>query len=124
MNLESIVGLVIAAAGLIGMATTIDTGPLGLAIALLVWGSGLGVLTPAVVTAALRAVPDLPGLAAGASNTSRQAGGALGIALFAALAGASEAPSFLPNTATVFFGAAGGFVVAAGLCLGMARSHS
>jgi len=53
-----------------------------LAGSLVVWGSGLGILTPAIVTAALRAVPGASGTASGASNTARQAGGALGVAMF------------------------------------------
>ncbi|WP_062392175.1 MFS transporter [Gordonia phthalatica] len=121
----SVLGLIVAAVGLVGMAMTIDgAGPFTLAIALVVWGIGLGVLTPAIVAAALRAVPDLPGLAAGASNTSRQTGGALGIALFAALAGPSGAASFPSNAANLFVGSAVAFVVAAVACLTMVRVHS
>lgn len=55
---------------------------------LLLWGIGLGVLTPAVVAAAMRAVPaDRAGLASATNNTARQAGGAIGIAAYGALAG-------------------------------------
>ncbi|MDF1602084.1 MFS transporter [Nocardioides sp. YIM 152315] len=65
--------------------------------ALLLWGIGLGVLTPAIVTAALRAVPpERSGLASGANNTARQAAGAIGIAVYGAVAGApTHAARFL-----------------------------
>lgn len=54
----------------------------------LVWGVGLGLLTPAVVSAAIASVPgDRAGLASGINNTARQTGGAIGIAAYGALAG-------------------------------------
>lgn len=60
----------------------------GLLTTLLAWGVGLGILTPAVVAAAVRSVdPERAGLASGVNNTSRQAGGAFGIAAFGAIAG-------------------------------------
>ncbi|MGI8752696.1 MAG: MFS transporter [Acidimicrobiales bacterium] len=60
--------------------------------AMLAWGVGLGLLTPAVVAAAVGAVDaDRAGLASGVNNTFRQAGGAIGIAAFGALAGAPTA---------------------------------
>jgi DHA2 family methylenomycin A resistance protein-like MFS transporter len=56
----------------------------------------MGVLTPAVVAAAVGAVPgDRAGLASAVNNTSRQAGGAIGIAAFGALAGMPSAPAFV-----------------------------
>ncbi len=55
---------------------------------MLLWGIGLGMLTPAVVAAAVAAVdPDRAGLASGVNNTARQAGGAIGIAAVGAIAG-------------------------------------
>jgi DHA2 family methylenomycin A resistance protein-like MFS transporter len=65
--------------------------------ALLAWGTGLGLLTPAVVAAAVGAVPpDRAGLASGVNNTARQAGGVLGIAVYGALAGSpARAGSFV-----------------------------
>ena len=61
--------------------------------ALLLWGIGLGVLTPAVVAAAVRAVPARrAGLASAVNNTARQAGGAIGIAAFGAIAGSAAQP--------------------------------
>jgi MFS transporter, DHA2 family, methylenomycin A resistance protein len=58
--------------------------------ALLVWGVGLGFLTPAVVAAAVGAVRDRSGLASSVNNTARQAGGAVGIAAFGAVAGSAS----------------------------------
>jgi DHA2 family methylenomycin A resistance protein-like MFS transporter len=63
--------------------------------ALLLWGCGLAVLTPAVVAAAVGAVKERSGLASAVNNTARQAGGAVGIAAFGAVAGnASNARVF------------------------------
>lgn len=60
--------------------------------AMLAWGTGIGLLTPAVVAAAIRSVePTKAGLASGVNNTFRQAGGAIGIAAFGALAGTPTA---------------------------------
>lgn len=71
---------------------------LGLLPALLLWAIGLGVLTPAVVAAAIGAVPaERAGLASAVNNTARQAGGAIGIAAFGALAGAPTGHGFLPG---------------------------
>jgi DHA2 family methylenomycin A resistance protein-like MFS transporter len=69
-------GLLIAAAGLALLTTT-------LVPALLLWGCGIGVLTPAVVSGAMGAVErERAGLASAVNNTARQAGGAVGIAGF------------------------------------------
>ncbi|MDR0344909.1 MAG: MFS transporter, partial [Nocardiopsaceae bacterium] len=65
--------------------------------AFLLWGAGLGLVTPAVVAAAIEAVPPgRAGLASGISNTARQAGGAAGIALAGAIAG-QPGPGFVPG---------------------------
>jgi MFS transporter, DHA2 family, methylenomycin A resistance protein len=57
-------------------------------------GVCLGLLTPAVVAAAMGSVPaSRSGLASGANNTARQAAGAIGVALFGALAGTPSAVS-------------------------------
>lgn len=96
-RIPAIAGLLVAAAGVASMATwTTGTGYAALLPTLLLWGIGLGILTPAVVSAALEAVPaDRSGLASGINNTARQAGGAVGIAAYGALAG--------PPTATASF---------------------
>jgi DHA2 family methylenomycin A resistance protein-like MFS transporter len=51
-------------------------------------GAGMGLLTPSVVAAAMRTCPPArQGLASGVNNTARQAGGAIGIAVFGVIAG-------------------------------------
>jgi DHA2 family methylenomycin A resistance protein-like MFS transporter len=92
-------GLVLAAAGT-GLLATLHTssGYLMLLPGLLLWGIGLGILTPAVVAAALGAVGDnRSGLASAVNNTARQACGAIGIAAFGAIAGQPGHPGFLPG---------------------------
>ena len=84
-------GLAASAAG-VALLVRLDAGSgYGVLLpALLLWGIGLGVLTPAVVAAAMRAVPaPRAGLASATNNTARQAGGAIGIAAFGALAGSA-----------------------------------
>jgi DHA2 family methylenomycin A resistance protein-like MFS transporter len=81
---------------------------------LLLWGAGLGVLTPAVVAAAVRSAPaDRAGLASAANNTARQAGGAVGIAAYGALAGDPGAAGFVGGLHLVAGITAALFVVAA-----------
>jgi DHA2 family methylenomycin A resistance protein-like MFS transporter len=61
--------------------------------ALLGLGLGAGLFTASSVAAALRAVPaDRSGLASGVNNTARQTGTALGVAVFAAVAGPPDDP--------------------------------
>jgi DHA2 family methylenomycin A resistance protein-like MFS transporter len=81
-------GLCLSAAGLLVLTrTAADTAYAQLVPAFVLWGAGLGVLTPAVVAAAMGAVEsERSGLAAAVNNTARQAGGAIGIAAFGALA--------------------------------------
>jgi DHA2 family methylenomycin A resistance protein-like MFS transporter len=81
-------GLTVSAAGLLLLTQTApDTPYAQLVPAFVLWGGGLGLLTPAVVAAAMGAVePERSGLAAAVNNTARQAGGAIGIAAFGALA--------------------------------------
>jgi MFS transporter, DHA2 family, methylenomycin A resistance protein len=88
-RLVMVIGLLVAAAGVALLATcTADSSYLSLLPALLGWGVGLGLLTPAVVAAAIAATPpDRSGLASGVNNTARQAGGAMGIAVYGAIAG-------------------------------------
>jgi MFS transporter, DHA2 family, methylenomycin A resistance protein len=92
-----VAGLLVAAAGIALLATLrIDSSYWTLMPALLLWGCGLGVLTPAVVAAAVGAVRERSGLASAVNNTARQAGGAVGIATFGTLAGtASNARVFV-----------------------------
>jgi DHA2 family methylenomycin A resistance protein-like MFS transporter len=56
-------------------------------------GLGVGMFTAPVVAAAISAVPpERSGLASGISNTARQAGTALGVAIFGAIAGSPTHP--------------------------------
>lgn len=114
-------GAAIAAAGAIGIAFTLTNtgaGYIALAFFLAVWGTGLGVLTPAIVTAALATTPTTPGLASGASNTARQTGGALGIAVFATIAGSADSADFAQHSAALFITTAVMFLLAGVIALG------
>ncbi|MHB1431631.1 MAG: MFS transporter [Streptosporangiaceae bacterium] len=84
-----VTGAILAAAGQADLlAVTPAAGYLRLLPALLGVGIGLGLFTAPMVAAALAAVPpDKSGLASGINNTARQAGTALGVALYGALAG-------------------------------------
>jgi MFS transporter, DHA2 family, methylenomycin A resistance protein len=105
-------GLLVAATGVALLALLHPhSAYLALVPSLLLWGIGLGVLTPAVVAAAMRAVPaERAGLASATNNTARQAGGAIGIAAYGSLAGDPAHQRFVT-------GLHGGAVITAGLFL-------
>jgi DHA2 family methylenomycin A resistance protein-like MFS transporter len=88
-KLPMIAGLLVSALGvLLLLRLQSDTAYPLLLAAMLPWGIGMAILTPAVVAAAVAAVPsERSGLASAVNNTARQAGGAIGIAAFGALAG-------------------------------------
>ena len=93
-------GLLLAGGGLalLGRVEP-DSGYLVLLPAFALWGLGLAVLTPSVVAAAVASVPrGRAGLASAINNTSRQAGGAIGIAASGAIAGS---PKPLPRSSGV-----------------------
>ncbi|MFB9565394.1 MFS transporter [Saccharopolyspora hordei] len=118
----SALGLLTAAAGFVGMATsTTGTDHAALLLSLALWGAGVGVLTPAIVSAALQAAPGSPGVASGASNTSRQTGGALGIAIAAAIAGSPGEPGFLAHATALYLAAAAAFALTGLVCWAAAR---
>lgn len=82
--------------------------------ALVLWGAGLGLLTPALVSGAVSAVPSAQaGLASAVNNTARQAGGALGTAACAAIAGPVSGAGFMAGFRL-------SAVVTAAVCLTMA----
>jgi MFS transporter, DHA2 family, methylenomycin A resistance protein len=112
-------GLLIAAVGLGLLAMAQPHSSYGLLLpAFLLWGVGLGMLTPAVVAAAISAVPaQRAGLASAINNTARQAGGAIGIAVAGAIAGQPDAPDFLAGFHVTAIGAAGLYVVVAVLAV-------
>jgi len=101
-------GAVLAAAGQLSLLLVTPAGSyLRLAPALLGVGLGVGLFTAPVVATAMRAVPaDRSGLASGITNTARQAGTALGVAVYGAVAGS-------PAHAAHFVGALRGLGVAA-----------
>lgn len=82
-------GLALGIAGCLGLVgLSPASGYLRLLPVLLGLGLGMGLLTPAVVAAAMRAVPEgRSGLTSGVNNMARQAGGAIGVAGYGAIAG-------------------------------------
>ena len=118
-------GLILAAIG-VALLTQADaaTGYAMLLPAVLLWGVGLGFLTPAVVAAAVAAAPsDRAGLASAVNNTARQAAGAIGIAAFGAIASDPDSPAFLQGFHTVAIIAAALFVTAAAATLTLPRDR-
>jgi MFS transporter, DHA2 family, methylenomycin A resistance protein len=86
--------------------------------AFVLWGAGLGLITPAVVAASMGAVgPERAGLASAVNNTARQVGNVVGIALAGTIAGAPTASGFVAGFHAVALGAAGLYVVVAALAL-------
>jgi DHA2 family methylenomycin A resistance protein-like MFS transporter len=121
-RLPAAAGLLVAAAGLALLTGVTARSGLGLLVpAFLLWGLGVGLLTPAVVAAAIAAVPsERAGLASAVNNTARQTGGAIGIAVAGAMAGQPAAEDrFLRGFHTVALGSAGLYVAAAALALGL-----
>jgi MFS transporter, DHA2 family, methylenomycin A resistance protein len=91
------VGLAMSGIGYLGAAlvgaTNIDT-PIGWAF-LFVAGAGMGIAVPGLVAGATEALgPDRAGIASAVNNTSRQVGGAIGVALIGGLASISTSLIF------------------------------
>jgi DHA2 family methylenomycin A resistance protein-like MFS transporter len=91
------IGLAASGVGYLGAAlvggSNIDT-PLGWAF-LLIAGAGMGVAVPGLVAGATEALgPDRAGIASAVNNTSRQVGGAIGVALIGGLASISTSLIF------------------------------
>ncbi|MBO0839575.1 MAG: MFS transporter, partial [Sciscionella sp.] len=85
-----------------------------MALVLLVWGVGLGMLTPALVTGAVSSVPpSMSGLASAVNNTARQAGGSVGTATASAIAGPATADTFVGGFHTAALAMAGMCVLGA-----------
>ncbi|HEY1714338.1 MAG TPA: MFS transporter [Solirubrobacteraceae bacterium] len=108
-------GLLLAAVG-VGLLTLSDatTGFLTMLPAVLLWGMGLALLTPAVVSAAVAAVPaGRAGLGSAVNNSARQAAGAIGIAAFGAIASTPGSPGFVHRLHVVAIVAAALFVAGA-----------
>lgn len=116
----AVAGLLIAAAGLALLARAdAHSSYADLLPAFLLWGIGCGLLTPAVVAAAIGAVPaERAGLASAVNNTARQTGGAIGIAVAgAAVAQPGDRAGFLRGFHAVALGSACCYVAAALLAL-------
>ncbi|OXM68816.1 MFS transporter [Amycolatopsis vastitatis] len=82
-------GLALGAFGMLNLVRLNETsGYAALLPTLLGLGTGMGLLTTAVVTAAVSGIPAArAGVASGVNNTARQAGGAFGVAVLGAVAG-------------------------------------
>jgi DHA2 family methylenomycin A resistance protein-like MFS transporter len=109
-------GLALAAAGLALLDLADQRSGYATALpAFLLWGVGLGILTPAVVAAAIAAVPnERAGLASAINNTARQAGGAVGIAVAGAIAGRpGDTSRFVSGFHAVAVGAAALYLLVA-----------
>jgi DHA2 family methylenomycin A resistance protein-like MFS transporter len=117
-------GLALAAAGLALLSLLGGNAPYAAMLpSFLLWGVGLGFLTPAVVAAAVAAVPaSRAGLAASINNAGRQAGGAIGIALAGAIAGAPAEAGFVGGFHAAAIGAATLYVVVAVTALALLRA--
>jgi DHA2 family methylenomycin A resistance protein-like MFS transporter len=123
-RLPMIGGLILAALG-VGLLALSDarTGYATLLPAVLLWGVGLAFLTPAVVSAAVSAVPaGRAGLASAVNNTTRQAAGAIGIAAFGAIASEPGSPGFMHGFHTVSLIATALFLAAAAATLALPRA--
>jgi DHA2 family methylenomycin A resistance protein-like MFS transporter len=115
-RLPATAGLLASAAGIGLLVTATASSSYGVLLAaFLLWGAGLGFLTPAAVAASMAAAPgDRAGLASAVNNTARQAGGAVGIAAFGSLAGApSNHPAFVSGMHKAAGVGAGLYVAAA-----------
>lgn len=86
---QIVTGLLLGAAAMLNLLRIgPGTGYWTLLPTLFVLSIGMGLLTAAVVTAAVADAPDdRAGIAGGINNAARQAGGALGVAVFGAVAG-------------------------------------
>lgn len=107
-RLPAAAGLLTAGGGLALLARVGPSSGYGAMLpAFLLWGVGLGLLTPAVVAAAIAAVPaERSGLASATNNTARQAGGAVGIAVAGAVAGRPGGARFVHGFHAVALGSA------------------
>jgi MFS transporter, DHA2 family, methylenomycin A resistance protein len=114
-RLPGAVGLGVAAVGIVLLARAEPgSGWPVLLPAFLLWGAGMGLLTPAVVAAAVAAVPgERAGLASAISNTARQTGGAVGIAVAGAVAGQPGGGRFVHGFHVLALSGAGLYLAAA-----------
>ena len=112
----SALGLIVGGLGLGLMGLTVSAESMwALWIALVVWAIGVGILMPAIVAAAMHALPQRPGFASGAGSTARNLGGAAGVAVFAALHNV--------ETGVLMAAAGGAMVAAAVVCIRVQRQR-
>ncbi|WP_410636171.1 MFS transporter [Amycolatopsis sp. cmx-4-83] len=116
------------ALGVLGMANLVllgeNSGYPALLPTLLGLGAGMGLLTTAVVTAAVSGLPPgRAGVASGVNNTARQAGGALGVAVLGAVVG-TPGEGFLDGLHVVGAIAAALWLTAIGVTLAGVRNPS
>ena len=111
-RLPMITGLLCGGAGLSGLAAAGDqTSYVLLVPALIAAGFGMAFTMPAATNAIIGAAPaERAGIASGVLNASRQAGGAVGVALLGTLVGSG---AFIPGLRTAMLVAGGAFFVAA-----------
>jgi len=104
-------GLVLGAAGLLGLIGTARGTPYWVLVApMLAAGSGMALTMPAATTAVMDAAPaSRGGTAAGLINTARQVGGALGVAVAGALV--SGAMGFVPGLHVALAVCSGAFLL-------------
>ncbi|WP_098729963.1 MFS transporter [Brevibacterium epidermidis] len=114
--MTSALGLIVSGLGLGLMGLTVSAESIwALSIALVVWAIGVGILMPAIVAAAMHALPQKPGFASGAGSTARNLGGAAGVAVFAALHDV--------ETGVLMAAAGGAMVAAAVVCVRVHRQR-
>jgi MFS family permease len=115
-------GLMLAAAGLIGIAITSDT--VGLLTGLALAGAGLGLFTPANNATIMSASPPgHTGVVSGVLNMTRGMGTAIGVALASALyaAASSAGAAGAAHGLTVALAVLGSLALIAGVALMVAR---
>jgi MFS transporter, DHA2 family, methylenomycin A resistance protein len=108
-----LIGLSVSGAGLLGLiAAGQDTTYALLVVPMIALGAGMALTMPAAIAAIIQSAPaDRAGIASGVLNASRQAGGAVGVALLGTIVGSG---AFVPGlhlamgvAGAAFFGAAG-----------------
>ncbi|SDR36123.1 MFS transporter, DHA2 family, methylenomycin A resistance protein [Paraburkholderia fungorum] len=127
VRVPMIVGAVIAAFGY-GLLHRVDaaTPLIGLLLPFLLIPSGMGLAVPAMTTAVLASTEaKRAGTASAVLNTARQAGGAVGVAAFGALAGGSAAEQIVSGMQTATAISAGLLLLGVGLgCLVRPQPHA
>ncbi|MEU4249922.1 MFS transporter [Amycolatopsis sp. NPDC026612] len=121
-----VAGLALGALGMLNMVLLNGTsGYAALLPTLLGLGIGMGLLTTAVVTAAVGGIPpERAGVAGGVNNTARQAGGALGVAVLGAIVGEPARPGeFLAGLHVAGVVAAALWLVALGVTVTAVRTR-